>query len=84
MLISDIFLCPFAVTIQRLYNYQPNLLDAQLLNAWLAVMDAAHRRLPEDVCVDLLPKLFSCCVECLLADKHFVKQTATSVMEVRA
>ena len=68
--------------LQRLYNYQPNLLDAQLLNAWLTVMDAAHDRLPEDACLDLLPKFFSGCVDCLLADKSFVKETVASVMEV--
>lgn len=71
-----------SLSTQHLYSYQPNLLDAQLLNAWLTVMDAAHNRLPEDVCLQLLPKFFSCCVGCLLAGKSFVRGTAASIMEV--
>ena len=51
--------------------------------AWLTVMEAAHQRLPEELCLELLPRLFSCCVRCLLAHRPVVKTTAVSLMEVR-
>ena len=65
-----------------MYEYQPSILDVQLLNAWLTVMEAAHLRLPEAVGLELLPKLYSCSLGCLLAEKTFLKRTAVSLMKV--
>lgn len=58
----------------------------QLLNAWLVVMESAHQRLLDldlDLGVAHLPKLFSCIVDCFMANAPFVKKTAASLLEVR-
>lgn len=68
---------------QDLYSYQPSLVDAQLLNAWLTVMHASHMCLTHDLSLELLPKLFTSAIGCLMADKAFVKKTAVSLMEVK-
>ena len=70
---------------QALYDYQPGLLDSQLLQAWLTVMQSAHRRLASlnlDLCLGHLPRLFQCCISCMLSNKATIKQTATDAMQV--
>ena len=71
---------------QALYDYQPSLVDVQLLNAWLIVMEAAHLRLlrfDQDLGLAHLPKFFTYSLESFMANKDFVKKTATSLMVVR-
>ncbi len=79
-------------SVQALYDYQPNLVDAQLLQAWLTVMELAHQRLTQypdeateglDIGLAGMSRFFSHCVNCLLCDKVAVKETATSAMQVR-
>lgn len=68
-----------------MYDFQPSLVDVQLLNAWLTVMEAAHNRLFDtnrDLCLKHLPKLFTLAMECLMTDKAFVKKTVASLLEV--
>lgn len=70
---------------KALHDYQPSLVDAQLMQAWLTVMKSAHTslaHLDNNLCVGHLPKLFTCCVSCFLSEKPVVTQTAASVMEV--
>ncbi len=70
---------------QALYDYRPSLVDAQLLQAWLTVLQSAYIKLHSftaDTFVAHLPRLFTSCMECLLSDKDIVKTTASSVMEV--
>ena len=70
---------------QALYDYQPSLLDAQLLLAWLTVMQSAHTKLASlnlDLSLAHLPRLFQCCVSCFLSNKDSVKKMASDVMQV--
>ena len=70
---------------QALYVYQPSLIDAQLLQAWLTVLQSAYVKLynlTPDLFVAHLPRLFVICVRCLLSNKDTVKAAAASVMEV--
>ncbi len=70
---------------QALYDYQPSLVDAQLLQAWLTVLQSAYTKLysfTSNIFIAHLPRLFVSCMECLLSDKDIVKTTAVSVMEV--
>lgn len=70
---------------QALYDYQPSMVDVQLLNAWLIVVEAAHQRLlslDQGLGLAHLPKLFSYTVECFMASRDFVKKTASSLMVV--
>ncbi len=70
---------------QALYVYQPSLIDAQLLQAWLTVLQSAYVKLynlTPDLFVAHLPRLFVTCVRCLLSNKDTVKAAAASVMEV--
>ena len=57
-------------------------MDAQLLNAWLTVMKAAHSSFSDELCLELLPKLFCCYVDYFMADKAFVKKTSSEMMQV--
>lgn len=73
-------------TPQALYDYQPNLVDTQLLQAWLTVTLSAHTKLfslNSDLLMAHIPKLFVTCVGSLLSDNQVVLTTAASVMEVR-
>ena len=70
---------------QALYDYQPGLLDAQLLQAWLTVMHSAHTKLTYlnlDLCLGHIPRLFQVCVSCMLSNKPAIKETASDTMKV--
>lgn len=73
-----------AQLLSALYDYQPSLVDAQLLQAWLTVLQSAYSKLSDlkpDLFIAHLPRLFISCVGCLLSDKDSVKATAVTVME---
>lgn len=64
-------------------------MDAQLLQAWLTTMEAAHLRLTHyqrkeglNILLAGMAQFFSTSVNCLLSDKEEVKQTAATAVQV--
>ena len=84
--ISVLLYCPWHALFLSL-SLSPSLplMDAQLLQAWLTVMQSAHMKLAQlnlDLCLGHLPRLYQCCVSCLLSNKNAVKETAADAMQV--
>ena len=70
--------------ISALYEYQPSLVDAQLLQAWLTVMLSAHTKLcslQRDLGLAHLPLFITACIKCLESDKRQVTKMAASVVK---
>ncbi|CAN7990559.1 unnamed protein product [Ixodes hexagonus] len=72
-----------AQLVNALYNYQPRIHDAKLLDVWLAMMQEALmnlQRLSDELFLSNLPKFVGLAVNCWRCDKPSVHYTVASVL----
>ncbi|XP_071947906.1 RRP12-like protein [Antedon mediterranea] len=71
--------------INALYDYQPGINDAQQMQAWLAVMEAAYVclvKVDERLCMSHLPRFTTAALSCFLSEKSEVAVAAAKTLKV--
>lgn len=72
-----------AQLVNALYDYQPRIHDAKLLDVWLGMMQVALvnlQRLSDELFMSNLPKFVGLAVNCWRCDKPFIHYTVASVL----
>ncbi|XP_033632668.1 RRP12-like protein [Asterias rubens] len=73
-----------AQLINALYDYQPGENDVQPMQAWLAVMEAAHTnlaRLDQKLCVSHLPRIMNAAMNCFLSKQSEITVKASKTIQ---